>query len=203
MGAMSGQDTQAGKQAETDVACTAWVCRPGTGEQFKAGFLASNVCALGWGVGDLRGYASPEDIVRQNPTVEGVTRSTAGELWRFRAEVQVGDVVVTPYHEDYTRGEGVDWVAIGLVVGVYHYDAGTEQAHQGPDGDRSIPGPHLRRVHWLVQHLPIDRVPSDFHNHLHGRASLVRYADPTPARRFLEVAEAQLEAEEVGRTQTS
>ena len=130
-----------------------WVVRGGReGEQqreqeaLEKGLLA--IRFAGMQEKDLTGVRDKEEIKRLyqrlNPGEMPRRVSTrVGEIWRYKAEMQIGDLVVMPF-----KGQGV--VAIGEVSGEYEYRAESPLGHV-----------HCRRVTWINKYVPNEAFGDD------------------------------------------
>lgn len=120
----------------------AWVVRAGEDGQREHAALEEGILVAGWlGLADLTHLVTRDDIKSavaaaypdEGPYTVG---NWTGQLYRFRHEIQSGDLVVLPLRS---------WlVAVGRVVGDYGYR---------PEADDGLR--HVRRVEWLVK--DIDR----------------------------------------------
>ncbi|POM27639.1 CBS domain protein [Actinomadura rubteroloni] len=104
---------------------------------------------MGWNeLGDMGRATTKEELralIAQAYPGGGKARiaNWTGQLWRFRAVIEVGDHVVMPVK---SRGT----VAIGRVTGPYEYRA------DAPEGFR-----HVRPVQWLRTDIPRDAIKQD------------------------------------------
>ena len=103
-------------------------------------FLKKNVIALGWSeIGDLNlidnnREAYKDHYAKTYPNAKkGQIPTSAGMLYRFRHEIQIGDYVVFPSKVDRK-------INIGIVEGDYYYEADVEYVHR-------------RKVKWM-KHVP-------------------------------------------------
>ncbi|MFF0529401.1 CBS domain-containing protein [Nocardia amikacinitolerans] len=126
----------------------AWVVRAGRHGQRERAALEEGLVVVGWDhLGDLMPAWTRDDIkelvVAAYPDEEPRTVGNwTGQLYRFRHEISVGDLVVLPLKSAQ--------VAIGHVDGGYEYRA------DAPDGLR-----HVRRVRWLVRDVARERFHPD------------------------------------------
>ncbi|MGI6218139.1 MAG: restriction endonuclease [Coriobacteriales bacterium] len=104
-------------------------------------FLEGNLIAIGWSqVGDLSKVGNTRDdfkaaVAKAYPDFKkGAIRASAGMLYRFFKEVQIGDYVVFPSKPDRM-------INLGVVESDYFYDQSTPEYVQ------------QRKVKWL-KHLP-------------------------------------------------
>ena len=78
-----------------------WMVRAGQGASFIDDFIEKNIVAIGWpSAGDIKAGTSREVIssrlVETSPTMsKGKLGITAGQIFRFINEIQIGDKVVT------------------------------------------------------------------------------------------------------------
>lgn len=130
----------------------AWVVRGDKG-RFEKPALSEGVVILGWDeISDLSKVASPEEVrtaLQHAHPAESPYRigNWTGQLWRFRNEISIGDLVVLP-----RVGGGL---AIGRVTGSYEWRA---------VGD--LPPAHLRTVHWLRTDVPRTEAEPDLRDSL-------------------------------------
>ena len=104
-------------------------------------FMHDNVIAIGWSsMGDLNALEDSRDAYKAKyaevypDTKKGSVANSAGMLYRFTHEVQIGDYVVFPSKSDRQ-------INIGIIEGEYTYNPGsTEYVQQ-------------RKVKW-IKHLP-------------------------------------------------
>ena len=104
---------------------------------------------IGWEkLGDISGYT--RDGIRMAlkaaypEYADNLIANNTGQLWRFAAQIAVGDYVVMPLHTK------PGYVAIGRVAGPYEY------REMEPVGFR-----HVRAVQWLQKHIPRDSFRPD------------------------------------------
>lgn len=118
-----------------------WLVRGGREGELEEAALQEGIVLLRWSampdltpVDDRRDLS---DLVRATYPLErdGTVRSWIGQLWAFRARMQIGDDVVLP-----RKGEPV--AALGRVTGPYEHR----------------PGLHVRRVEW-GDHVARDDLP--------------------------------------------
>ncbi|WP_419917187.1 HNH endonuclease [Candidatus Poriferisodalis sp.] len=108
----------------------AWVVRAGENGEYVEHNLRNGVATFAWDqLPDLGTYANIEelkdDIDVLTPGLEANRRKIgnhAGQLWRFRTEIKLGDIVVLPLNDR----SGNQHVAIGTVTGLYQFDAAQE-----------------------------------------------------------------------------
>lgn len=108
---------------------TAWVVRAGAGGENEQYALDTGCATVGWGVPDLSGCRSREDVralVEAHLPDESPHKigATAGQLWAFRETIEPGDIVVMP--SKLRSG----YLTIGRCSGRYEYD------HANPDASR-------------------------------------------------------------------
>ena len=103
----------------------------------KSLFLNKNIIALGWyEIGDFEGLSTREDfkekyaIVFPEKSKQHIATS-AGQLYRFKEEIKIGDIVVFLPREDRQ-------VYIGEIAGDYLYDTKVEIGY-----------PNQRKVKWI------------------------------------------------------
>ena len=112
----------------------AWVVRAGRdGEQERAN-LEAGTASIGWGVGDLSGAASREDVrslmdATYPEDSPGRLANLTGQVWAFRNQIQPGDMVIMP--SKLRPG----YLFLGKCTGPYQFRADepdTERRHQIP-----------------------------------------------------------------------
>ncbi|MFC0038791.1 hypothetical protein [Actinomadura rayongensis] len=127
----------------------AWLVRGGRRGERERVALADGLVIVGWNeLGDMSRAATKEELralIAQAYPGGGKARiaNWTGQLWRFRAVIEVGDHVVMPVK---SRGT----IAIGRVTGPYEYRA------DAPEDSR-----HVRPVRWLRTDIPRDAVRQD------------------------------------------
>ena len=113
-----------------------WLYAPGRGACMWEEFYERGVMGLGWHqLGDLRGYASKEEIrQRLLETRDDNTSPTnsARAVWQFANDMKPGDVI-------FVKRGMKEIIGHGVVTGDYVYD---------PEGGEY---PHLREVSWKRQ----------------------------------------------------
>ncbi|WP_161500861.1 CBS domain-containing protein [Embleya scabrispora] len=126
----------------------AWVVRAGREGEREQAALDEGLLLVGWTeLGDLTSAESREDV--RSRVVEGypeegaaVVANWTGQLYRFRWEIQIGDLVVLPLRSLQ--------LAIGRVTGDYQYRP------QAAEDQR-----HVRAVEWLVKDVARDCLRQD------------------------------------------
>lgn len=114
-----------------------WMVRAGQGATYVEDFIDKNVVAIGWSeVGEIKVGLTREAISRQLATVwpamnAGKLAISAGQIYRFLNEIQVGDKVVT-----YDPGRRI--YHVGQIAGAPRY---------APDLFDELP--RVRDVKWL------------------------------------------------------
>lgn len=100
----------------------AWVVRAGRdGEQERAN-LDAGTATVGWGVGDLTGTSSREDVrslmdAAFPEDTPGRLANLTGQVWAFRHQIQPGDIVIMP--SKLRPG----YLYLGKSAGHYRYQA--------------------------------------------------------------------------------
>lgn len=104
-------------------------------------FLKKNLIGLGWdSFGDLRDLEDTREAFKEHyaevypDAKQGQIPTSAGMLFRFLYEVEVGDYIVFPSKSDRK-------INIGIIKGDYYFDDNTEEYF------------HRRKVKWL-KHVP-------------------------------------------------
>ncbi|MEV0261956.1 CBS domain-containing protein [Streptomyces sp. NPDC050617] len=154
----------------------AWVVRAGRRGEREAEALERGLVIAGWpGTEDLSSSAGRSAIRHvvdaAYPGENAYTRGNwTGQLFRFRHEMAVGDLVVLP------RADGA--YAIGFVTGEYAFWPGE------PDGMR-----HVRRVDWRIRELPRDTFRPDLLQSLGSLQTVFELRRYDAARRLAEVVQ--------------
>lgn len=119
-----------------------WLVRAGRRGQREEIVLENNIAAICWKkLGDLTNVESKEDLIARFEKVYPDKKMSsimneAGQAWRFRHEMQIGDTVVLPLKTEPS-------IAVGVVASGYKYT--TEY------GDLVT---HVRGVEWIVKDMP-------------------------------------------------
>ena len=160
----------------------AWVVRAGEHGENIAHNLRFSVVTYKWDqIADLNSYISieelKEDIDLVAPELQGNRRSIgahAGQLWRFRHEIDQGDIVVLPL-----KGrEGNRFLAIGRVEGPYEFDAGQEEGAL-----------HRIPVEWLADHVDKLEIDSDLVASVQSQGTVIRIRAADAFERLLHIAD--------------
>lgn len=136
-----------------------WMVRAGRGAARMDDFLENNVVALGWGdLPDLTNCTSRAQVLElvraQWPDWKsGKQISSAGQLFRFIRELNIGDRVLSydPQRRVYN---------IADIIGTYQYNSGSDIDH-----------PHQRAVKWLGE-VPRDQLSVKAKNSLGSISTL-------------------------------
>lgn len=118
-----------------------WGVRAGSIGEAEAFFLNENIIALGWHeLGDLSGLQTREDFKNHYASIftsasKQHIATSAGQLYRFTHEMQVGDIAAFPGKLDRK-------IHLGRVKGEYEYNPGRNEDY-----------PNQRKVEWL-RHIP-------------------------------------------------
>lgn len=126
-----------------------WLVRAGRyGDQEQAA-LDNNIVTIGWNeLGNVSNYKNKESFFaffettypNQKPKA---IMNKANQVWRFKNEIEIGDLVVLPLKQE-------PCVAVGEVISNYEF---TEKL--GPDIV------HTRRVKWLTKDMPRTNLKQD------------------------------------------
>ena len=154
---------------------TAWIVRGGDPTDEEEA-LENGVLALGYGLKhDLSELRTMEDIsllLRQTrPDVEdGSISSWAGQIWNFKENIQVGDLVVMPR-------KGRDTVSIGEMSGEYYFL---------PDASHLF---HARSVSWINREVPRNSLAPDLQNSMNSSGTVRRPGRPDSETLLRDAAE--------------
>ena len=133
----------------------AWLIRAGrNGERYDYN-IEHGLAGLGWGqMPDLRSFLSRRDVegvLRSHlpDATDGSISNHAGQLWRLRTGLRVGDLVVMPR-------KGTPQIAVGVVTREYWYD----------DQDPHLDWRHVVSVDWQRTDVPRTALRQDLLNSL-------------------------------------
>ncbi|WP_017557071.1 restriction endonuclease [Nocardiopsis baichengensis] len=154
----------------------AWVVRAGRRDVSESWFLDGRRVGGGFNeIPDLTPVDSRErlrEVIAEarDGVTEGFIGNFAGQLWRLRELMSVGDLVVLPVK---SKNE----IAIARILGDYAYDSGA------PENQR-----HHRRVEWLRTGIPQEALGADLQNSLQAITTIFELYDNDAARRITELA---------------
>ena len=160
----------------------AWVVRAGENGETVEHNLRHGVVTYKWDqLPDLNSYTSieelKEDIDLLAPELQGNRRKIgahAGQLWRFRTEIDEGDIVVLPL-----KGREDDrFLAIGRITGPYEFDAGQEAGAL-----------HRIPVEWLADRVDKFEVDSDLVASVQSQGTVIRIRSVDAFERLLHIAD--------------
>ena len=118
-----------------------WVIRAGRHGEYEAMSIERGVTAVGFGLArSVDEFATREALQAELP------ETGANQLWRFRHELRLGDMVVLPCK--HTRA-----VAVGRVISEYVHSP-----------DLSAEAPHARKVEWSATDVPRSDFDQDLLN---------------------------------------
>ncbi len=122
-----------------------WMVRAGKQGQHEQWCLDTGTVGAGWReIPDLTAATTREDIAQiASRFFTSALPTYTGQLWRLRAVIAVGDLVVLPL-------KTTSQIAIGRVTGGYRYDSTQEEHHR-----------HAIPVQWLVTDIPRTAVGQD------------------------------------------
>ncbi len=119
-----------------------WLVRAGRyGDQEQVA-LDNNIVTIGWNeLGDISNYQNKESFFTLFETIYSNEKpkaiiNKANQVWRFKNEIEIGDLVVLPLKQEPS-------IAVGEVISSYEF---TEDL--GPDII------HIRRVKWITKDMP-------------------------------------------------
>ena len=133
-----------------------WIVRGG---HYEEDSLEKGLISIGFGLDeDLKGILSREDLQRRiqqnNVTLTpSQVANWAGQVWRFKEKIQVGDLLLMPR-------KGQPTVAIGRVAGEYVYVPERKDLNQG------------RQVDWINREVSRDLIDPDLKASLSGHATV-------------------------------
>lgn len=154
----------------------AWVVRAGRGGERADAALREGLAIAGWSeVGDLSQVPNRDQMRRvvaeTYPELSAqVIGNWTGQLWRFREEIALGDLVITPV--------GGRRLAAGRVASPYQYR---------PDANPALR--HVRRIHWIRTDIDRDTVQPDLRDSLGSLLTVFELSRNEAAERMVSVAE--------------
>ncbi|WP_275293908.1 CBS domain-containing protein [Amycolatopsis sp. La24] len=157
----------------------AWMVRAGSHGEREKTALSDGFVIAGWEeVEDLSHIRDREQLrsllTETYPDLSPqVIANWTGQLWRFREEIAIDDLVVMP-----VVGNGPRCLALGVVTGPYSYDA------DAPEGFR-----HRRPVQWQRTDLPRDSVRPDLRDSMGSLLTVFELSRNDAARRIAILAE--------------
>ncbi len=167
-----------GNSSDLTDAPAAWVIRAGRdGERYDHN-IERGLAGVDFGTFlDLRTVSSRDkvkDALRSHYPDAGdrTISNRAGQLWRIRTDVRVGDLVVMPHKTE-------PHVALGTVTREYAY------AGDDPDAE----WPHVVSVNWRRPQLPWTAIQEDLRLSLNAQQSLFRIERHDGAWRFRQLLE--------------
>lgn len=155
----------------------AWVVRAGGAGENEENSLNSGRIYVNWpGVGDIsqaRSFDEVRDIVRNSFPEESnhLIGNWAGQLNKFKNEMQIGDLIVLPL-------KNLDKYAIGIVSGEYIYDESDDIS-----GFR-----HSRKVEWKDKGVDKNRIKPDLRQSLGTLLTVARIGRVNAYKRLLAVS---------------
>lgn len=154
----------------------AWVVRGGRKGRFEPAALGAGVVILGWEeIPDLAQMTNPEAIrslVEQTYPEKSsyVIGNWTGQLWRFRGEMSVGDLVVLPRTGNR--------LAIGRITGDYSWQPVADLAPA-----------HIRKVDWLRPDAPRTEAMPDLRDSLGSLLTVYELRRNNAAKRIEALAQ--------------
>ena len=157
---------------------TAWLIRAGReGERYDYN-IEHRLAGIGFNHWlDLTTFSNRDelkDALRSHDRDAGdrTLANRAGQLWRIRTDVRVGDLVVMPHKTE-------PHAALGTVT--------REYAYVGDDPDSGWP--HVVSVDWKRPELPLTAIKEDLRSSLNAQQSIYRISRHDGARRFQQLLE--------------
>ncbi|MFE2316255.1 hypothetical protein ACFXC8_24495 [Streptomyces sp. NPDC059441] len=153
-----------------------WVVRAGRGGERAHVALREGLAIAGWSeVGDLTQVSNREQmrtvVAEAYPDLSPqVIGNWTGQLWRFREEIALGDLVVTPV--------GGRRLAAGRVTSPYQYRA---------DADLALR--HVRKIRWVRTDIDRDTVQPDLRDSLGSLLTVFELSRNEAAERMVSLAE--------------
>ena len=119
---------------------TAWVVRGGLEGAYEEDAPERSVIRIGFGLNNVdltnaSGFDDVKDLVQQVHHYDAPPRrvaSYAGQIWAFKGEMQIGDLIILPL-------KGQSTMAVGEITGRYEY---------------APPASHTRSVKWINAEVP-------------------------------------------------
>ena len=127
---------------------TVWVVRGGNNGEIEGAALERGLALIGWpAVGDLTDVSSKDTmrgLLQQSypNSPNGRIINHATSLWYFRADIEVGDLIVMPR-------KGQKTIVVGEVLGEYEYRPEFEKY------------PNVRKVKWIGPEVGTDSLAPD------------------------------------------
>lgn len=117
-----------------------WMVRafPGQTDRMTE-FLEDNIIAVHWGIGDLTGCTTKQDIAKIVAKANLQPRDASlktGLLYRFALQMKVGDYCIVPYNDVFYTG---------IIRSDYYFDPNSQKFE------------HQRKVEWLFDGEPFSR----------------------------------------------
>ena len=126
-----------------------WLVRAGRNGEQEAAALEHSVVAIGWDeLGDLSTVKDKERLLElfeetyPNSKPKAI-ENKANQVWKFRSEIKVGDIVVLPLKQEPA-------IAVGVVKSAYMYKT-----------DLSSEVSHIRKIEWITKDMPRTRLDQD------------------------------------------
>lgn len=126
-----------------------WLVRAGSHGEHEQNCLENNIVIIGWEeLGDIQNIKDKGELIKQfeqtYPNQKPKARlNKANQVWRFRNEIKIGDLVVLPLKSEPS-------IAVGKVISGYKYTT-----KYGADAG------HYRDVEWLTKDMPRTRLNQD------------------------------------------
>ena len=157
----------------------AWMVRAGRKGERATAALDEGLVIAGWeDVGDLSLIEDREGLRTRLMEIypqfsSQVVANWTGQLWRFREEIAIGDLVVMPVSGSHRRS-----LAIGEITGPYHYRP-TEK-----------PGlRHTRPVEWKRKNVDRDTIKSDLRDSMGSLLTVFELSRNQAVKRIGSLAE--------------
>ncbi|MFP3667768.1 restriction endonuclease [Priestia sp. SIMBA_032] len=126
-----------------------WLVRAGRYGSQEQAALDNDIVTIGWNdLGDISNYQDKEDFFAFFETTypnekPKAIMNKANQVWRFKNEIEIGDLVVLPLKQEPS-------IAVGEIISDYEF---TETL--GPDII------HTRRVKWITKDMPRTNLNQD------------------------------------------
>lgn len=126
-----------------------WLVRAGSHGEQEHVALEKNIVTIGWNeLGDISNIRNKEELLQlfalKYPTdkPKAITNK-ANQVWRFKNEIEIGDLVVLPLKHEPA-------IAVGKIKSKYKFTKDYEETVS-----------HIREVEWITKDMPRTRLKQD------------------------------------------